>query len=191
MSALQLIETALGGYRAASSAERAGFGLSLGFSGAIGVSRVLNYVRERRRAAPRVRSWVRRLYHSPGRERLRVHHFLPGLAVAFLAGGAAILTRPDGHELRLSVPFGVGVGLTLDEIAILGELDNPYWGSQDLALIQSAAAGLLAGGLGIRFLQRALAGLDPATAGSSAESERRHGETARGNDRTESGLIRP
>jgi len=154
MSPVTTYQTAIRGYRAGPPAERAGFGISTGCAAAIGISRAVNYIRERRRAAPRVRSWGRRIYHSPGSERLRVHHFLPGIVIALLAGGASILTRHDGDELRFSLPFGVGAGLTLDEIALLGELDNPYWESQTLALVQAAVAGALAVGLGVRFHRR-------------------------------------
>src|SRR5919197_856452 len=125
--------------------------MSVGFAAAIGASRAVNYIRERRRAAPRMRSWGRRIYHSPRRDKPRVHHFLPGIIIAFVAGGAPIVTRCDGAELRFGVPFGVGTGLTLDEVAHLGQLDNPYWASQTLALVEAAVSGALAGGLGVRF----------------------------------------
>jgi hypothetical protein len=148
------LATALRGYRAGPPAERAAFGMSIGFSAAIGISRAVNYVRERRRAAPRLRSWGRRVYHGPGRQELRVHHFLPGIGVAFLAGGAAIFTR---QELRFSLPFGVGAGLTSDEIALLGQLDNPYWGSETFALVQAGVAAALGAGLGVRFHRRGAA----------------------------------
>jgi hypothetical protein len=82
---------------------------------------------------------------------LRVHHFLPGLALAFTAGGIAILTRGDGREALLALPFGIGAGLSLDEIGLLVKADNPYWGSENLALAQASVAALAAGGLAARF----------------------------------------
>jgi hypothetical protein len=127
------------------------------FGVSIGVSRAITYVAERRRPAPALRDWVRRVYHSPGGERVRVHHFLPGIAFAFLAGGAAIVKRDDG-QFWLGVPFGTGVGLTMDEIALLTELDNPYWESGRLVLMQAAMAVLGAIGLGLRFHRRGAAG---------------------------------
>jgi hypothetical protein len=48
---------------------------------------------------------------------VRVHHFLPGLVLLTAAGGGAILSRDDGHELLLSIPFGTGAGLALDRSA--------------------------------------------------------------------------
>jgi hypothetical protein len=153
----QLISTpptfnaALRGYRQVSPAERAGFGMLTSFAVTIGASRAINYVLERRRSAPRLRSWVRRAYHSPGQQQLRVHHFMPGIGLAFLSGAGAILNRNDGREFWFSLPFGIGAGLTLDEVAILTELDNPYWGSEKLATTEAAIAAGGAFALAVRF----------------------------------------
>jgi hypothetical protein len=69
--------------------------------------------------------------------------------------------RPNGQHSefsartrihRLGLAFGTGSGLTLDEIAVLTERDNPYWESERLALAQAAVAALGAAGLMGRFL---------------------------------------
>jgi hypothetical protein len=148
------VNSALRGCREVSPAERAGFGMLTSFAMTIGASRAINYVLERRRTAPRLRSWARHAYHSLGQEQLRVHHFMPGICLAFLSGAGAILSRNDGREFWFSLPFGIGAGLTLDEIAILAELDNPYWESEKLAAAQAgiAASGALA--LAARFQLR-------------------------------------
>jgi len=146
-----LIKTTVGGYRRGSSPERAGLGMLTSFAVTIGVARAINYVRERRRHAPRLRSWARRAYHLPGREQLRVHHFVRGVGLAFLAGAGAIIKREDNLELSFSIPFGIGVGLTFDEIAVMTELDNPYWESEKLATAQAATAALGALALAIRL----------------------------------------
>jgi hypothetical protein len=131
--------------------------MSSSMATAIGAARAINYVRERRRPAPSLRSWARRAYHSPGQEQLRVHHFLPGIGLAFAAGGTAILTHRDGREFWLSLPFGTGLGLTVDEIALLVKRDNPYWDSERFALIQSGAAAVSAAALAARFYRRGVA----------------------------------
>lgn len=128
------------------------------FAATIAVSRGINYARERRRSAPRLRSWARRAYHSPGREQLRVHHFVPGMGLAFTAGGAAIMVRTDGREVWLGLPFGTGVALTVDEIALLLKRDNPYWDSETFALGQAAVAALAAAALVGRFHRRGARG---------------------------------
>jgi hypothetical protein len=139
------------GWQAVSPPERASFGMLSAFATTIAASRGINYARERRRSAPRLRSWARRAYHSPGKEQLRVHHFVPGMGIAFATGGAAIMARSDGREFWLSLPFGTGVALTMDEIALLVKRDNPYWDSETFALVQAAAAALVAGTLAARF----------------------------------------
>ena len=121
------------------------------FAVTIGIARATNYVRERRRNTPRLRSWARHAYHSPGHEQLRVHHFVPGVGLAFLAGAGAISKREDRRELWFSIPFGAGVGLTCDEIAVMTELDNPYWESEKLATAQAASAVVGALALAIRL----------------------------------------
>jgi len=154
MRAISPLEIELRGYRHVSPAERAAFGISATFAATIGASRFINYVRERRRSAPHIRSWVRKVYHAPGQEKLRVHHFTPGIAMLLATGCAAIVTRQDGREWRFSVPFGVGAGLTLDELALLVELDNPYWESESFALAQALVGAVTALGLAIRFYRR-------------------------------------
>jgi hypothetical protein len=165
----------MGGYRASPPAKRAGFWICASFAATVGVSRALNYVRERRRAAPRLRSWGRRLYHAPGENELRIHHYLPGIAGIVIAGGAAILTRADGHEALFGIPFGVGAGLTLDEVEMLAELDNPYWQGETVSLIQAGAATTAAAALGVGFYRR---GMPPAHPDE-------HDERARGSERIE------
>jgi len=139
------------GYRRATAAERSAFGTLSSFSAAIFAARAINYIPERRRRAPALRDRVRRTYHAPGREKLRVHHFLPGMALVFAVGLAAIMKRDDGLDFWLGLPFGTGAGLTLDEIAVLTERDNPYWESGRLALAQAGIAALGATGLAVRF----------------------------------------
>lgn len=89
--------------------------------------------------------------------RRHIHHFVPGIVLAFSAGAAAILTRDEDLEPKLAVPFGVGLGLTLDESALLLELDDVYWSREGLLSVQitMAVAALLASvALALRFLRR-------------------------------------
>jgi hypothetical protein len=145
------IEHAVRGYRTAPRTERAAFGMLTGFSLTVGTSRAINYVRERRRPAPRARSRGRKIWQTASQDQARVHHFVPGIAIAVITGAAAILTRTDRAETWLSAPFGVGVGLTIDELALLLQRDNPYWGSEQASLIQAAITALASAGLTARF----------------------------------------
>jgi hypothetical protein len=89
--------------------------------------------------------------------RRHIHHFVPGIVIGFGAGAAAILTRDERLEPWLAVPFGVGMGLTLDESALLLDLEDVYWSREGLLSVQITLAvmamlGALA--LGLRFLRR-------------------------------------
>jgi hypothetical protein len=82
---------------------------------------------------------------------------VPGIVIAFAAGSGAILTRNERLEPLLAMQFGVGMGLTLDESALLLELEDVYWSREGLLSVQITLAvmsllGALA--LGLRFLRR-------------------------------------
>jgi hypothetical protein len=68
--------------------------------------------------------------------RRHIHHFVPGILLAFGAGGAAILTRSERLEPWLALPFGAGVALTLDESALLLQLDDVYWTEEGVVSVQ-------------------------------------------------------
>jgi hypothetical protein len=89
--------------------------------------------------------------------RRHIHHFVPGIVIAFVSGAAAILIHDERLEPWLAVPFGAGMGLTLDESALLLELEDVYWSREGLLSVQITLAviamlGALA--LGLRFLWR-------------------------------------
>ena len=76
-----------------------------------------------------------------------IHHFVPGIVIAFGSGTGAIVTRDEGLEPILAVPFGVGMGLTLDEFALWLELKDVYWEkggrkSVDAMIIAAGLAGV-------------------------------------------------
>jgi len=86
-----------------------------------------------------------------------IHHFIPGIALAFLAGGASVVSRDESLDRWLAIPFGVGAALTLDEAALLIELDDVYWSEEGILSIQVALAGLAGLGtlaLTLRLLRR-------------------------------------
>ncbi len=150
----QLASILADGYRSSSPAERAAFAMTCGFALSLAGARKITYVQERRRALPRLRGLARVLPRAPGTDAIRVHHYLPGLAIAMTTGGAAILAGPGGIERWLSAPFGVGVGLVVDEIALLTGRNNPYWGSERFVLITCLAATSAAAVMAAGFLRR-------------------------------------
>jgi hypothetical protein len=89
--------------------------------------------------------------------RRHIHHFVPGIVMSFVSGSAAIATRREGLESWLAIPFGIGMGLTLDESALLLELDDVYWSEEGIVSVQIALAAiamLSAVALATRFLRR-------------------------------------
>jgi hypothetical protein len=89
--------------------------------------------------------------------RRHIHHFVPGITLAFVAGSAAVVAKDDGLKPKLAVPLGVGMGMTIDESALLLELDDVYWTPEgvvglQIALAATAMLGTVA--LGLRVLRR-------------------------------------
>jgi len=142
-------QVARAGYAEVSTRENATFNLLTSFVATFISARAITYLL---RSQPRV---------GPFRNlrvgRRHIHHFVPGIVIAFASGAAAILTRDEDLEPKLAVPFGVGMGLTLDESALLLELDDVYWTREGLLSVQVtlAVTALLASlALGLRFLRR-------------------------------------
>jgi hypothetical protein len=93
-----------------------------------------------------------------------LHHFVPGIALAFGAGGAAVVSRRSSLERWLAVPFGAGVALTLDESALLLRLDDVYWSEEGVVSVQIGFAVLAltsALGLALKVLRRGEAAVLP------------------------------
>jgi len=89
--------------------------------------------------------------------RRHIHHYVPGIVLGFTSGAIAILTDNESIEPKLALFFGTGMGLTLDESALLLELDDVYWSEEGLLSVQitlAVIALLGALGLGVRFLRR-------------------------------------
>lgn len=86
-----------------------------------------------------------------------IHHFVPGIAIAFMAGGAGIVSRDERIDPWLAIPFGAGVAMTLDESALLLRLDDVYWTREGIVSVHvtlSALAMFSAIALTVRLLRR-------------------------------------
>jgi hypothetical protein len=142
-------QVARAGYAEVSTRENATFNLLTSFVATFISARAITYLlRHQPRVGP---------FRNLRVGRRHIHHFVPGIVIAFGAGAAAILTRDEDLESKLAVPFGVGMGLTLDESALLLELDDVYWTREGLLSVQItlAVTALLASlALGLRFLRR-------------------------------------
>lgn len=65
-----------------------------------------------------------------------IHHFVPGILVAFASGAGAMIASDPDAEAALAVPFGAGIALTFDEAALLLDLQDVYWTRRGLLSIQ-------------------------------------------------------
>jgi hypothetical protein len=142
-------QVARAGYREVSTHENAMFNLLTSFVGTFIAARLITHtLRERSRFGP---------FRNVRVGRRHIHHFVPGIVIGFGSGAGAILSRDERLESKLAVPFGIGMGLTLDESALLLELDDVYWSREGLLSVQItlAVTALLASlALGLRFLRR-------------------------------------
>lgn len=159
------VAVAIEGYEAAPRRETALFNLLTGFVLSFALVRV---------STQGIRSgwWPFGNVRVGGRH---VHHFVPGILVAFGAGATALVTDSQRLETALALPFGAGVGLTFDEAALLLDLRDVYWTREGLLSVQvSLGLAALLGGtiIALRMLRRGerrveeLGGLPTGAAGS-------------------------
>lgn len=143
------LEVATAGYKAAPNRENAALNLFAAYAVTAGVARLSTHtIRTRGSFGPFRDRWVR------GRH---IHHFIPGIALAFLSGGAAIVARAQSLDRWLAIPFGIGTALTLDEAALLIELDDVYWSEEGILSVQATLGALSllgATALALRTLRR-------------------------------------
>jgi hypothetical protein len=148
-AARQTVEVAVEAYRQASHTETALLNMLASFTLTWVVVRSSTHlIRRRGRWGP---------FHDVFLGRQHIHHFVPGITLAFLAGGVAVVSRRASLDPWLAIPFGTGVALTLDESALLLKLDDVYWSEEGIVSIQitlGALALLSATVLALRVLRR-------------------------------------
>jgi hypothetical protein len=150
-AALETVEVAVEGYRGGSYRENALLNLLVSFSLTLGATRLSTHVL--RASGGRPVGPFRNV--SVGRR--HIHHFVPGIALAFVAGGVSILSRDEALDPWLALPFGAGAALTLDESALLLVLDDVYWTEEGVVSVQialGAMALLSAAAVALRMLRR-------------------------------------
>ncbi|MCW3009336.1 MAG: hypothetical protein JWP17_3962 [Solirubrobacterales bacterium] len=145
----QAVEVAVEGHRGASPAETRLLNLLGSFTLTFGFVRTSTWMIRRRGQFGPFRNLKVGQRH--------VHHFVPGIALALLAGGASVLTDDEALEEWLAVPFGIGTALTLDESALLLMLDDVYWTEEGIVSVQISLVALLmlsGAALALRALRR-------------------------------------
>jgi hypothetical protein len=145
----ETVEAARAGYQEAPVLENATFMLLTSFVTIFISARGISYLLRRRSSVGPFRDLRVGKRH--------IHHFVPGIALLMLSGGAAILSRDETLEPKLAVIFGAGMGMTLDESALLLELEDVYWTEDGLLGVQitlAVAAMFAALALALKFLRR-------------------------------------
>ena len=146
-AALDTVSVAATGYSEAPRSETVLFNLLAGFLGSFALVRLSTLgIRD---------EWGPFRNVSVGGH--HIHHFVPGILIAFGSGAAALISESEGVETTLAVPFGVGVGLTFDEAALLLDLRDVYWSREGILSVQvtlAVASFLGAVLVGMRMLRR-------------------------------------
>jgi hypothetical protein len=125
-AAVDTVSAAVRGYAATPRSETVLFNLLAGFLGSFALVRLSTWgIRDRWGPFRNVRIGGR-----------HIHHFVPGILIAFTSGTVALLTDDDRLEQQLAVPMGAGIGLTFDEAALLLDLRDVYWTREGLLSIQ-------------------------------------------------------
>ena len=146
---VETVEAALAGYQDVSVRENSTFALLTSFVTTFASARGVAYILRGRTSVGPFRDVIIGRRH--------IHHFVPGITIAFIAGTVSILTRNEDLEPRLAVAMGIGMGLTLDESALLLELEDVYWTPEGLLGVQIALATtamMAALALALRFTRR-------------------------------------
>lgn len=157
----ETVAVAVAGYESMTTRETALLNLLGSFSLTFAAARVSTYVIRRRGGG----GWLIRDIFVGERH---IHHFVPGIVLAFLAGGASVISRDEELDPLLAVPFGIGVALTLDESALLLRLDDVYWSEEGIVSVQitlAALALLSAASLARQALRRGAATPPPRPSG--------------------------
>jgi hypothetical protein len=125
-AAADTVGVAVRGYSEAPRSETVLFNLLAGFLGSFAVVRISTWgIKD---------SWGPFRNVSIGGR--HIHHFVPGILIAFASGTAALLTENDEFEDHLAMPMGIGMGLTFDEAALLLDLRDVYWTREGLLSVQ-------------------------------------------------------
>jgi hypothetical protein len=147
MATRDTVAVAVEGYEDTPHHETILFNMLNGFVGAFALMRLSTW-------GQRGGWWPTRPLQVSGRH---IHHFVPGILIAFGAGGAGLATQNERLEEVLSFGFGAGAGLTFDEAALLLDLRDVYWSREGILSVQLSlglTAVLAATLLGLRILRR-------------------------------------
>jgi hypothetical protein len=146
-AAVDTVGVAIEGFSAAPRHEVVLFNLLSGFLGSF--------------ALVRLTTWAIRNGRGPFRNvsvgGRHIHHFVPGILIAFASGITGLLVRQGRADTRAAFTMGIGMGLTFDEAALLLDMRDVYWTREGLLSVQvtlATGAAMGAAILTIRILSR-------------------------------------
>lgn len=146
-AAVDTVGVAIEGFSAAPRHEVVLFNLLSGFLGSF--------------ALVRLTTWAIREGRGPFRNvsvgGRHIHHFVPGILIAFVSGITGLLVRQGKADTRAAFTMGIGMGLTFDEAALLLDMRDVYWTREGLLSVQvtlATGAAMGAAILTIRILGR-------------------------------------
>jgi hypothetical protein len=129
-AAVDTVGVAIEGFSAAPRHELVLFNLLSGFLGTFAVVRLTTW-------AIREGKGPFRNVEVGGRH---IHHFIPGILIAFVSGIVGLLVRQGRADTRAAVTMGIGMGLTFDEAALLLDMRDVYWSREGLLSVQITLA---------------------------------------------------
>jgi hypothetical protein len=148
-AARETVEVAVAGYKASPLRENAALNLLLSYATAAAVVRLSTHtIRLRGTFGP---------FRNASVSGRHIHHYIPGIGLAFVAGAASVVSRDESIDRWLAIPLGVGAALTMDEAALLVELEDVYWSEEGVLSVQATLGTLSLLGalaLGVRAFRR-------------------------------------
>ncbi|MBK5233533.1 MAG: hypothetical protein JJE13_11200 [Thermoleophilia bacterium] len=125
-AAVDTVNVAVDGFGTASRSELVLFNLLAGFLGSFALVRLTTWmIKDNRGPFRNVKVGGR-----------HIHHFVPGILIAFASGIAALVVRGQIGDKRIAVSMGIGMGLTFDEAALLLDMRDVYWTREGLLSVQ-------------------------------------------------------
>ncbi len=129
-AAVDTVGVAIEGFSAAPRHEVVLFNLLSGFLGTFALVRLTTWaIREGKGPFRNVKVGGR-----------HIHHFVPGILIAFASGIAGLLVQKGRADARAAVTMGIGMGLTFDEAALLLDMRDVYWSREGLFSVQISLA---------------------------------------------------
>lgn len=117
--------------------ERAALQSWLGFTGAFGAARAIAYAIKDKEGP----------FRNVSVGGVHLHHYMWGIGALTLVGAAAI-HGPDRwrRSTATALVYGIGLGLIVDEFALLTDLEDVYWSKQGRLSVEAGVSLIATGG---------------------------------------------